>query len=160
DLDDGELLPFRAAIAAGVRAIMTGHLVVPAIDPDLPATLSHPILTGLLRVELGFDGLIVTDGIEMPAVSRRDGLAGGAIAALAAGADAVCIGGEHPEEATALGLRDAIVRAVRDGFLSEERLADAADRVAALASWSRAAPRGYRGRDGQPGGSVQRGPNG
>ncbi|HEY7173850.1 MAG TPA: glycoside hydrolase family 3 N-terminal domain-containing protein, partial [Micromonosporaceae bacterium] len=136
-LDACELVPFRAAIEAGVLAIMTGHLVVPAVDPHTPATLSRPILTDLLRIELGFDGLIVTDAIEMDAVSRRYGLSGATVAALAAGADAICVGGQRWDEATALGLRDAIVRAVVDGSLSEERLADAATRVATLASWTR-----------------------
>jgi len=138
-LDACELVPFRAAIAAGVKSIMTGHLVVPAVDPDRPATLSGAILTGLLRDELGFDGLIVTDAIEMQAVRRRYGLAGAAVAAIAAGADAVCVGGEHADEATAVALRDAIVAAVIDGTLPEERLADAAARVATLATWSRRA---------------------
>jgi len=137
-LDACELLPFRAAIDAGVQAVMTGHLVVPAIDADRPATLSRPILTGLLREEMGFGGLIVTDGIEMQAVSRRYGLAGATVAALAAGADAVCVGGEHADEETAAGLRDAIAAAVRTGDLAEERLIDAAARIAAVATWSRA----------------------
>ena len=137
-LDTCELLPFRAAIDAGVLAVMTGHLVVPAIDADRPATLSRPILTGLLREEMGFGGLIVTDGIEMQAVARRYGLAGAAVAALAAGADAVCVGGEHADEETAAGLRDAIAAAVRTGDLAEERLIDAAARIAAVAAWSRA----------------------
>ncbi len=136
-LDAVELAPFRAAIAADTKAIMTGHLVVPAIDPDRPATLSRPILTGLLRGELGFEGLIVTDAIEMQAVARRYGLAGATVAALAAGADAVCVGGEHADEETAIALRDAIVAAVRAGTLPEDRLVDAAARIAAVSAWSR-----------------------
>ena len=75
----------------------------------------------------------------MQAVARRYGLGGATVAALAAGVDAVCVGGEHYDEATAVTLRDAIVRAVIDGSLSEERLADAAARVDALAAWSRTA---------------------
>ena len=153
-LDACELVPFRAAIRAGVRAVMTGHLVVPTVDPNRPATLSQPILTDLLRIELGFDGMIVTDAIEMQAVSRRHGLGGATVAALAAGADAVCVGGEHGDEATAIALRDAIVRAVVSGALSEERLVDAASRVAGVAAWSRAArlgAAGNRSRDAHPG---------
>jgi beta-N-acetylhexosaminidase len=138
-LDTCELVPFRAAIAAGVQTIMTGHLVVPAIDPGRPATLSHAVLTDVLRGELGFDGLIVTDAIEMQAVARRYGLGGATVAALAAGADAVCVGGEHYDEQTADRLREAIVNAVVDRTLAEERLVDAARRVDALAAWSRAA---------------------
>ncbi|RZU49036.1 beta-N-acetylhexosaminidase [Krasilnikovia cinnamomea] len=136
ELDACELLPFRAAIAAGVQAVMTGHLLVPAWDPELPATLSRRILTGLLREELGFTGLIVTDGIEMEGVRRRYGLAGAAVRALAAGADAICVGGDHADEHTAVLLRDAIVAAVRSGELGEQRLRDAAERVRRLAAWT------------------------
>ncbi|GAB1641720.1 glycoside hydrolase family 3 protein [Krasilnikovia sp. MM14-A1259] len=147
ELDACELLPFRAAIAAEVQAVMTGHLLVPAWDPELPATLSRRILTGLLREELGFTGLIVTDGIEMRGVRRRYGLAGAAVLALAAGADAICVGGDHADEETAVRLRDAIVAAVRAGDLSEERLHDAASRVRRLAAWTTAA------RPGNPSGT-------
>jgi len=135
-LAEVELVPFRAAIAAGVQSIMTGHLLVPAYDPELPATLSRRILTGLLREELGFQGLIVTDGIEMQGVRRMYGLAGATVRALAAGADAICVGGDHADEHTAGRLRDAIIAAVRSGELSEERLRDAAARVRKLAAWT------------------------
>ncbi len=70
-LHERELRPFRAAIEAGTRAVMTAHIRVPVLDPDRPATLSPRILTGLLRGELGYDGLIVTDGMEMGAVAAR-----------------------------------------------------------------------------------------
>ncbi|MGI5269865.1 glycoside hydrolase family 3 protein [Nonomuraea sp. CA-218870] len=130
------LLPFRAAIAEGVRAVMTGHLLVPSYDPHLPATLSPKVLTGLLREELGFDGVIITDGIEMTAVSGPYGIGGAAARAIAAGADAICVGGESFDEATAAGMRDAIAAAVMDGLLPEERLADAARRVRELALWT------------------------
>ena len=94
-------MPFRAAIAAGVQAVMSAHLRVPALDPDLPATLSRRIMTELLRDELGFQGLIVTDGIEMRAISDRFGFAHATVLALAAGADAICVGGDHADEDTA-----------------------------------------------------------
>ena len=136
ELDACELVPFRAAIAAGARAVMTGHLLVPAYDPRLPATLSPRILTDLLRTELGFGGLIITDGIEMQAVRRAYGLAGATVRALAAGADAVCVGGDHADERTAVRLRDAIVAAVRGGRLAEERLRDAATRIRRLGAWT------------------------
>ena len=99
---------------------------MPAYDPELPATLSPKVLTGLLREELGFDGMIVTDGIEMAAVSGAYGIGGASARAIAAGADAICVGGERADEATAIGVRDAIVDAVTEGLLPEERLADAA----------------------------------
>jgi beta-N-acetylhexosaminidase len=136
ELEACELVPFRAAIAAGVQAVMTGHLLIPAYDDRLPATLSRRILTGLLREELDFAGLIVTDGIEMQGVRRTYGLAGATVRALAAGADAICVGGDHADEHTAIRLRDAVVAAVRTGELSAERLSDAAARVRRLAAWT------------------------
>jgi beta-N-acetylhexosaminidase len=135
ELDEVELWPFRAAIQEGVRSVMTGHLLVTAYDDELPATLSPKILTGLLRRRLGFEGLIVTDGIEMAAVAGRYGLGGAGALAIAAGADSICVGGENSDEATVELIRDAIADAVIEGTLPEERLADAAVRVRALASW-------------------------
>ncbi|GAA3035787.1 glycoside hydrolase family 3 protein [Streptosporangium longisporum] len=141
ELRDVALRPFRAAVAQGVRTIMTGHLLVGALDPAMPATLSRPILHGLLRDELGFDGVVVTDGIEMAAVSRSYGIGGASVLAVAAGADAICVGGEHADEETAIAVRDAIVDAVIEGRLDEERLADAARRVCELALWTTSAAR-------------------
>ncbi|MFI7591333.1 glycoside hydrolase family 3 protein [Micromonospora sp. NPDC049359] len=138
-LDACELAPFRAAVAAGAQAVMTGHLLVPALDADLPATLSQRILGGLLRDELGFSGVVVTDAVEMRAVADRYGFAGAAVRALAAGADAICVGGERSDEDAARELRDAIVAAVVSGELPEERLAEAAKRVGQLAAWTVAA---------------------
>ncbi|GHE01555.1 glycoside hydrolase family 3 protein [Streptomyces alanosinicus] len=135
-LYERELPPFRAAIAAGTRAIMSAHILVPALDPDRPGTLSRRILTGLLREELGYQGLIVTDGMEMRAISGTYGLEHGVVLAIAAGADAICVGGGLCDEGTVLKLRDALVAAVRSGELPEERLADAAARVRALAAWT------------------------
>ncbi|OKI10262.1 sugar hydrolase [Streptomyces sp. CB02923] len=143
-LQERELVPFRAAIAAGTKAVMSAHILLPALDGTLPATLSRNVLTGLLRAPaseggLGFDGLIVTDGMEMQAISATYGIERGSVLAIAAGADAICVGGGLADEATVLRLRDALVRAVRDGELSEKRLADAAARVRALARWTRSA---------------------
>ncbi|MFH8988629.1 glycoside hydrolase family 3 protein [Streptomyces sp. NPDC017940] len=137
-LNARELVPFRAAIAAGTRAVMSAHISVPALDPDLPGTLSRRVLTDLLRGELGFDGLIVTDGIEMRAISGAYGIERGTVLAVAAGCDAICVGGGLHDELTVLRLRDALVAAVRAGELPEERLADAAARVRALADWTSA----------------------
>ncbi|MEV6866117.1 glycoside hydrolase family 3 N-terminal domain-containing protein [Streptosporangium subroseum] len=130
------LPPYRAAIESGVQAVMTGHLLVPAYDPDSPATMSSRILVGLLRQELGFDGLIVTDGVEMPSVAERYGVTGAAVRALAAGADAICVGGERKGAGVVGFIRNAIMAAVIDGTLPEERLAEAASRVRRLAAWS------------------------
>ncbi|WP_326810684.1 glycoside hydrolase family 3 protein [Streptomyces scopuliridis] len=131
-----DLLPFRAAIAAGSKSVMSAHILLPALDPDRPATLSPQILTGLLREELGFRGLIVTDGMEMQAIASTYGIERGSVLAIAAGADAICVGGGLADEETVLRLRDALVAAVRNGELPEERLADAAARVRGLADWT------------------------
>lgn len=147
-VDTRDLAPFRAAIAAGSRAMMSAHILVPVLDPDLPATLSRSVLTGLLRDELGYDGLIVTDGMEMRAIAGTYGIEHGSVLALAAGADAICVGGGLADEETVLRLRDALVTAVRTGELPEERLADAANRVRALARWTREAAGGAEGVDG------------
>lgn len=130
------LPPFTAAMEAGVRAVMTGHLLVPAYDPELPATLSRRILTDLLRGELGFDGMVVTDAIEMGAVTGRYGIDGATVRAVAGGADAVCVGGEDAEESTFDLLAGALRKAVQDGTLGERRLAEAAERVRRFAAWS------------------------
>ncbi|MFI2648265.1 glycoside hydrolase family 3 protein [Micromonospora fulviviridis] len=154
-LDAVELAPFRAAVTAGAQAVMTGHLLVPALDPELPATLSPRILGRLLREELGFGGVVVTDAVEMRAVADRYGFAGAAVRALAAGADAICVGGERATEADARELRDAIVAAVVSGDLPEERLAEAAKRVEQLAAWTVAARSSRSGaRPGDAGSAI------
>ena len=141
-----ELVPFRAAIEAGVKCVMSAHLLSPALDAERPGTLSPDVLTGLLRTPqeeggLGHRGLVVTDGIEMKAISAEYGLERGSVLALAAGADAICVGGGLADEETVLRLRDALVNAVREGALAEERLADAAARVRELTAWTREAAR-------------------
>ncbi|MFG3657652.1 glycoside hydrolase family 3 protein [Streptomyces sp. NPDC047706] len=150
-----ELAPFRAAIAAGSRAVMSAHILVPALDPDRPATLSGKVLTDLLRGDLGYDGLIVTDGMEMQAISATYGIERGSVLAVAAGADAICVGGGLADDETVRRLRDALVAAVRAGELPEERLADAAERVRRLAGWSASASgarsTGRAGADGEVG---------
>ncbi|MDF3297956.1 glycoside hydrolase family 3 protein [Streptomyces tropicalis] len=143
-LHSRDLAPFRAAVAAGTKAVMSAHILVPALDPDRPATLSRTVLTDLLRGELGHTGPIVTDGMEMRAVADAYGIERGSVLAVAAGADAICVGGGLADDETVRRLRDALVAAVRAGELPEERLADAADRVRALARWTSGAARGTR----------------
>ncbi|MBR7834988.1 glycoside hydrolase family 3 protein [Actinospica durhamensis] len=126
-LDATALPPFRAAIGADVRAVMLGHLLLPALDAEHPASVS-PAAVDLLRDELGFSGLIATDALEMAAVASRYGVAGAAVRALAAGADLLCLG--HKGEAALVAqVQAAIVEAVRAGTLSEERLVEAGRRV-------------------------------
>jgi len=128
----GALAPFRAAVAAGVATVMTGHLLVPGYG-DLPATLNPALVDGLLRDELGFPGVVVSDALEMGAVAGTVGIGEGAVLALLAGVDALCLGGDEAGEALADTARDALVTAVHSGRLPEERLAGAAGRVGALA---------------------------
>jgi beta-N-acetylhexosaminidase len=143
---EAALVPFRAAIAAGVKAVMTGHLVVPALD-EVPATLSRRILTGLLREELGFDGLVVTDALEMRAISGGVGVEEAGIQALVAGVDALCVGHDLHEEAVD-ALVAAISEAARSGRLPQQRLEEAAARVAATVKWAAAVePVGAPGRE-------------
>ncbi|HET8600383.1 MAG TPA: beta-N-acetylhexosaminidase [Segeticoccus sp.] len=130
-LEEVDLAPFRAAVSAGSRAIMTAHLHVPALDSAL-ATLSRPILTGLLRESLGFSGVIATDALEMRAVAGTVGIAEGAALSLAAGADLVCTGlRQAPGQLAA----DGLLRALEDGRLAASRLEEARARVRDLAAW-------------------------
>jgi len=134
--EEVHLAPFRAAIEAGAKAVMTAHVLFPRRDAELPATMSHAVLTGLLRRELGFDGLVITDGIDMGAISGRYGVAEGSVKAIAAGADAICWGGSDAGDAEFLYLRNALMWAVREGRLSADRLYEAAERNRAVARWS------------------------
>jgi beta-N-acetylhexosaminidase len=131
----GEALePFRAAIAAGVRSIMTAHVLVPELAAE-QATLSSEILQGLLRDELGFGGVAITDALEMRAVAGTVGVEEGAVLALAAGADALCLGADIDDPIVS-AVHAAVVDAVREGRLAEERLSETAERVQALAAWA------------------------
>jgi beta-N-acetylhexosaminidase len=134
---DRELPPFRAAIEAGVRSLMTAHIRVPALD-DAPATVSRVFLTDLLRGELGFDGMVMTDALEMRAISATIGVEEGAVRSIAAGADALCLGHYLADESVA-SVTNAIVDAVAAGRVAEERLAEAERRVRETAVWAAAA---------------------
>jgi beta-N-acetylhexosaminidase len=131
ELRQRDLPPFAAAIRAGIIAIMSSHLRVPELTGDLPATVSSAAITGLLRGELGFTGVIVSDALEMRATRDRFGVPGAAVLAVAAGTDLLCLGRDG-EEDEYLAVREALVAAVRDGTIAGVRLEDAADRVARL----------------------------
>jgi beta-glucosidase-like glycosyl hydrolase/CubicO group peptidase (beta-lactamase class C family) len=117
-LEKLELVPFRAAIAAGAGSVMTGHLSIPALEPDsnTPATLSHNILTGLLRDELRFEGLVVTDAMDMGGITVRFAPGEAAVRAVLAGADALLM---PPVPDAAF---EALQEAVKSGRISKERL--------------------------------------
>jgi beta-N-acetylhexosaminidase len=134
------LLPFRSAVEAGVRAVMTAHIRIAGLD-DAPATLSRAAIGGLLRGELGFAGVVVTDALEMRAVSTTVGVEEGAVRALEAGADALCLGHDLQPDS----VRAAVVDAVRSERLPEERLREAALRVAGLPAVSGAVSAEPRG---------------
>jgi len=131
ELRQRDLPPFAAAIRAGIIAIMPSHLRVPELTGDLPASVSAAAQLGLLRGELGFTGVIVSDALEMRATRDRFGVPGAAVLAVAAGTDLLCLGRDS-DEAEYLAVRSALVDAVRDGTLAGARLEDAADRVARL----------------------------
>ncbi|MFC3802124.1 beta-N-acetylhexosaminidase [Cohnella sp. GCM10012308] len=129
-LDAVELVPFRAAIAAGVDAIMTAHVVFPAYEPDgVPATLSKRILTGLLREQLGYEGIVVTDCLEMNAISETIGVARGAVEAVKGGADLILVSHRLDRQIAAL---EAVYEAVLAGEIPASRIDEAVRRVWAL----------------------------
>ncbi|HKM43761.1 MAG TPA: beta-N-acetylhexosaminidase, partial [Limnochordia bacterium] len=127
-LDQVELLPFKEAIAQGVTGIMTAHVVFPAIEdtPGLPSTLSYQVLTKLLREELGFEGLIMTDCMEMAAIKETYGTVEAAVMAIEAGADMVLISQTEELQSSAF---TALVAAVRSGRIAEERIDQSLARV-------------------------------
>ncbi len=125
-LEKIDLAPFRAAIAGGVDAVMSAHIAVPALDPSgAPATLSAPMLTNLLRREMGFHGIVASDALDMGGITQHWTAAQAAVRAIEAGSD-VLLMPANPEEAVA-----AIANAVRRGAISRERLEDSVARVLA-----------------------------
>jgi len=139
DVRRRDLPPFTAAIHSGAAAVMPGHLRVPELTGDRPATLSAAAITGLLRGELGFSGVVITDALEMKATSEAFGIPGAAVLAVVAGADLLCLGRDTDFEMY-LAVRAALASAVADGELAGSRLEEAADRVAALRARMNARP--------------------
>lgn len=138
EMEAVNLRPFRAAVAAGVAGIMTSHALYPRLDPERPATLSRAILTGLLRDSLGFEGLILTDDLEMGAVAEVWGVAGAAAEAFAAGADVLLVcedqAGVHE------GVERIRSRLLR-GEIPQQRLVRAHERIKAAKARYLAHPR-------------------
>lgn len=120
-----DLPPFRAAIQAGVPMVMVGHLVYPALDPEKPASLSDKTMS-MLREDLGFDGVIITDDLAMEGANGGDPPARAAVEAVKAGADMLIISSPPQEQADAY---DAVVEAVRSGEVSEEQLRASTARI-------------------------------
>jgi beta-N-acetylhexosaminidase len=129
ELERFEFAPFRMAAAAGAPAMMTAHIVYPALDPDYPATMSRPILTGILREQWNYGGVVITDGMDMHAIAHRYSAGQAAVNALVAGADMVmAIGSRETQQETI----DAIAAAIRDGVLPIDEVKARLARLSAL----------------------------
>ncbi len=130
-IEHDDLAPFRSALDAGVASVMTAHVAYPALDPSaVPATLSAPILTALLRDRMEFDGLIVSDALEMRGVLAVGTESEVAVRAIAAGCDVLLAPSDAP------GLARALDRAMQRGELYQERARDALERRDRWASWA------------------------
>ncbi|WP_022882590.1 glycoside hydrolase family 3 protein [Gryllotalpicola ginsengisoli] len=132
ELSARELVPFRAAIEAGAKLVMTSHLLLPQLDAESPATMSEPVLEGLLRGELGFHGVVVSDALDMAGASAELGIPAAAVRALAAGVDLLCVGTDNAAEQLEQ-IVAAVEAAVASGELDAGRLTDASARVSRLA---------------------------
>jgi beta-N-acetylhexosaminidase len=138
-LEAVELVPFKAAIAADVAAIMTAHILIPSLDEERPGTLSPAIVDGLLRTKLGYRGLVLSDDLEMKAISGRYGHSDATVQAIAAGCDAVLMCA--PDAASQTAALEAIIYAVEQGTLPLRRVEDAMARHRRVKERFLAAPR-------------------
>lgn len=121
-----ELLPFRAAVEAGIPFVMTTHIIFEALDPKRPATLSPAVIDGLLRNQLGFQGVVITDCMEMKAIADNFGLGEAAVMAVEAGVD-ICAACHTPEKQAEI--RQALLDAVASGRLSTDRIDSSVRRI-------------------------------
>jgi beta-N-acetylhexosaminidase len=125
-LRDVELLPFKAAIEAQVATIMTAHILIPALDEERPATLSRRVITGMLRDELGYQGVVFSDDLEMKAVASQYQIPAAAVLAIEAGCDGALIcSGDHETQAAAL---EAVIHAIEEQRLPASRIEEALKR--------------------------------
>lgn len=128
-----ELVPFKTCIAAGADAVMSAHVYFPALEreEDVPATLSHSVITGLLREELGFDGVITTDCMEMDAIAKGIGTVEGCVRAVEAGVDFIMVSHIHELQERAI---IQLEQAVKNGRISEEQIEASISRIERLAN--------------------------
>jgi beta-N-acetylhexosaminidase len=133
-----ELVPFAAVIEQGCRVIMTSHILLPQLDSDHPATMSRVVLNDLLRDELGFSGVVVSDALDMAGASGSLGMAGSAVVALRAGCDLLCLGTENTDDQLT-AIERAVSSAVAGGQLNSNRVQEAGNRVRGLAEDLKAA---------------------
>ena len=131
-LDTLELVPFRAAVEAGVMSVMSGHLALPALDPreNTPASLSPQVTRAILRDEMAFDGLIVTDALRMQGVTKHFGVGEAAVRALEAGADMLLLSDDE------YAARQAVLHAVKSGRLTEEQIDQSVRRILRAKQWA------------------------
>lgn len=129
ELARNEWVPFKAAIDADVGMVMVGHVLVPNLDSKLPSSLSGPIISGQLRDELGFDGVVITDDITMGAITKNYGLAEAAVSAVTAGADIVLVAHGYNAEKEVF---TALLEATLEGALSEKRIDESVRRILTL----------------------------
>jgi beta-N-acetylhexosaminidase len=127
EMEGAELIPFQRAVQANVAAIMTGHLLCPALDPDLPATLSPSIIGGLLRKELGFEGALVSDDLLMGALNQWGSVEERGVMALEAGVDCLLVG-----KGSVQGLLEALRQGVETEEITQERVEEVLSRIAKL----------------------------
>ncbi|RMD50677.1 MAG: hypothetical protein D6830_02150, partial [Ignavibacteria bacterium] len=129
-LEENDLIPFRESIAAGVKSIMVGHLSVPSLDADtIPATFSKKIISGLLKKSMGFDGLVISDAMNMHSISEHYSMEDAVVKAINAGTDLILFPAN--DSAAVYGLYNA----VRSGKISEQRLDESLNKVLAAKSW-------------------------
>jgi beta-N-acetylhexosaminidase len=128
-LEAMELVPFRAAVGAGIDAIMTAHVLFEALDPGVPATLSREVVTGLLRKRLGFDGLVLTDDFEMQAIADRFELGEAAVRSIEAGCDLVLACHRLDRQHRII---EAIASAIDAGRIPESRIRESQKRLQRL----------------------------
>lgn len=128
-LNELELIPFRAAVSEGVDVVMTAHILLPALDEKYPATLSERIVTGVLRDDLGFDGVVITDDMTMGAITEEYDIPEAAVLAINAGVDMVLVAHDH---AAIVKTMERLVAAVESGEITEERLDASVRRIVQL----------------------------
>ncbi len=128
-LEACDLVPFRAAVRAGIPAVMTTHITFPALDPDAPASLSPRVIGGLLREQLGFSGIVVSDDLEMAGISLNHSIESAGVAAVLAGADQLIVSHMLLAERCIPGLLADLRLGIKDGTLPQTAIAAALKRV-------------------------------
>ncbi|MET0959132.1 MAG: glycoside hydrolase family 3 N-terminal domain-containing protein, partial [Psychrobacillus psychrotolerans] len=129
DLQGLELIPFKKAINHGTEVVMTGHILLPKIDPTYPASLSEKIIKGILRKQLGYEGIIITDDMTMKAIVNTFEIGEAAVSAVKAGNDIVLVAHDY---ANVIKAKDAILQAVKTGEISEQRIDESVNRILSI----------------------------